>query len=354
MKTQNLMRLLFKLRIYIINILLVLIIIYLILLNYQNAKKVKMAHKGILSGENFDSKKKQIEIESTETYTQSHTNKLTKPPNSVRLYPDLFKCKNYYDNSILNETIRNDYRIEADKSLHDKEIVRGVIIYFPIKKFQSFIDEFKWLYRSWIEMQKYEPVLWRTDLIIFMDVSLSIKMNKTDLFQKLNCTIENLRFLSKDSPMCTIRDYVSINNRNISTLNLTLLNSMSSMETYSHLFRDIDVFNQNENYSHADYFWLFYKKLKDLQHYSYIDSILMAFDGYTYFQNKFNFLLRSDIDVFLTPLFAKWLPLNCFDFIVGGGAYTHDFNIKRLQKAAKNIELQPGAVRNLGLFFALF
>ena len=90
-------------------------------------------------------------------------------------------------------------------------------------------------------------------------------------------------------------------------------------------------------------------KLKDLKHFSYIDSILMAFDGYNYFLDQFDFLLRSDIDVFLTPLFAKWLPLNCYDFIVGGGAYTHDFNIRRLQKAANIIGLKPGSIRNLGI-----
>ena len=79
-----------------------------------------------------------------------------------------------------------------------------------------------------------------------------------------------------------------------------------------------------------------------------MDSILVAFEGYDYFQNNFDFLLRSDLDIFLTPLFTTWLPLKCNDFIVGRGAYSGNFNMKRLQKAAQHVKLMPGSVRNLG------
>ena len=81
-----------------------------------------------------------------------------------------------------------------------------------------------------------------------------------------------------------------------------------------------------------------------MKEYNYLDSILIAFDGHEYFENKFNFLLRCDMDIFLTPLFGKWLPLNCNDFIVGRGAYNVDFNMKRLQKAAKKFNLEMGSV----------
>ena len=54
------------------------------------------------------------------------------------------------------------------------------------------------------------------------------------------------------------------------------------------------------------------------------------------------------MDVFLTPLFGKWLPRLCNDFNVGRGGFSHDFSVKRLSRAAKNVGLKPGLVRNLG------
>ena len=94
--------------------------------------------------------------------------------------------------------------------------------------------------------------------------------------------------------------------------------------------------------------WKFYGNLKKISSYSYIDSILVAFDGYSYFRNNFDFLLRSDMDVFLTPLFAKWLPMSCNHFITGRGAFSHDFNMKRLKKTAKLLKLEFADVWNLG------
>jgi hypothetical protein len=74
----------------------------------------------------------------------------------------------------------------------------------------------------------------------------------------------------------------------------------------------------------------------------------MAFDGFKYFENNFDFLMRSDIDVFLTPFFATWLPLNCYDFITGMGGYSHDFNMKRLRKSGQLMGLKFKEIRNLG------
>lgn len=54
------------------------------------------------------------------------------------------------------------------------------------------------------------------------------------------------------------------------------------------------------------------------------------------------------MDVFLTPLFAKWLPRNCNTFIAGRGAFSTDFNEKRLSRAAARINLKYAFERNLG------
>ncbi|MEI6431891.1 MAG: hypothetical protein WCP07_06895, partial [bacterium] len=82
----------------------------------------------------------------------------------------------------------------------------------------------------------------------------------------------------------------------------------------------------------------------------YTDSILMAFDGYEYFKSAgFDFLIRSDMDVFLTPLFSKWLPKSCNDFVVGGGAYSENFNRKRLKRIALDLGMEhAGADNRLG------
>ena len=259
------------------------------------------------------------------------------------IYPQLFKCDNYYNNSMLNETIRNNYSLVADESLHEFRFARGIVIYYPVEKHGGFESEFRWLYLSWIEMQKYEPSKWRTDLIIFMHVEvLNSKNNVKEFFEGLDCKTENIRNSKEDKPMCTIIDYVPIDKR-IQKFNNTYLKSIDPLVLFSHLYKDVNVFD-NDDVN----IWKFHAILKDLAHYGYLDSIMVAFEGYKYFQNKFDFLLRSDMDVFLTPLFAKWLPLNCNDFITGRGAYSGDFNMKRLQKAAKNVNLKPGDVRNLG------
>ena len=75
----------------------------------------------------------------------------------------------------------------------------------------------------------------------------------------------------------------------------------------------------------------------------------MAFDGYEYFKSAgFDFLIRSDMDVFLSPAFGSWLPSNCNDFIVGTGGYSHDFNRKRLARVANDLDLEHAGASNLG------
>ena len=54
------------------------------------------------------------------------------------------------------------------------------------------------------------------------------------------------------------------------------------------------------------------------------------------------------MDVFLTPLFARWLPRHCNDFNVGRGGFSHEFNDKRLSRAARLIGLEYAHVLNLG------
>ena len=257
-------------------------------------------------------------------------------------YPNLLDCQNSYNSSILKEEDRNNYNNEAHKSLNDLKIVRGVLLFYPALQYEYFEQEFRWLYRSWVEMLKHEPKLWRTDLIIFLDHELYLTTQKTT-FQEFNCSIKNIRKSKSDEPMCTIFDYVAIKSRNITFYNKDELDKINPEDVFRYLYKKVDVFSKNEKE-----LWKFYGKLKEITSYNYLDSILMAFDGYRYFKNNFDFLLRTDMDVFLTPFFAKWLPINCNDFIVGGGSFGHDFNMKRLKKAAKYMNLEFMDIRNLG------
>lgn len=70
---------------------------------------------------------------------------------------------------------------------------------------------------------------------------------------------------------------------------------------------------------------------------------------YEYFKAAgYDFLVRSDMDVFLTPLFATWLPRHCNDFNVGRGGYSTEFNAKRFGRIAQNLGLNYAGQQNLG------
>jgi hypothetical protein len=125
----------------------------------------------------------------------------------LKRYPDFLDCrKNILQKWSLNTSYTDDkqnlYGEQAADQTFQHRIVRGFLVYFPIEKTKYFQLEFRWLYRSWIEMQKHEPILWRTDLIVFIEDSI-------DLLKQLNCTFENKRKSESDEPMCTLLHYLA-------------------------------------------------------------------------------------------------------------------------------------------------
>ena len=259
----------------------------------------------------------------------------------LKKYPFYLECKTNYKNTVGLDD--NDYSKEALNDTHNIRIVKGVVVYFPIDKTDGFFHEFKWLYRSWIEMIKYEPSKWRTDLVVFIENDRA-KFNSSDFFlNQLNCSFDNRRTSANDKPMCTLINYIPIRKRE---LNFDKeFDVLESQDKYKHLLKNINIYHNDPKH-----FENFYKFLRtSLQTYSYVDSILMAFDGHQYFKTAgFDFLIRSDMDVFLTPLFALWLPKRCNDFYVGGGAYSNTFNRNRLKRIAKDLGLAHYGVSNLG------
>jgi hypothetical protein len=54
------------------------------------------------------------------------------------------------------------------------------------------------------------------------------------------------------------------------------------------------------------------------------------------------------MDVFLTPLFGKWLPRRCNEFIIGQGAYSVKYNTEKLGRIASDLELDYAGQENVG------
>lgn len=276
---------------------------------------------------------------SNENKLKQDEDEVDNPRDYLKKYPFFLDCNKQYKNIIDD----NDYSKPAMNETHKLRIVRAVTFYFPIEKEEDFVHEFRWLYRSWIEVLKYEPSKWRTDLIIFVEND-SKKFEKPEFFfNQLNCSFKHTRKRAEDEPMCTLLQYVPIRKRAFNLDNNYI--SLSANDKYHYLLNNISIYSKNSKHLAP-----FYSFLKDsLVTYNYADSILMSFDGYEYFKTAgFDFLIRSDIDVFLTPLFSIWLPMRCNDFYVGGGGYSNTFNQNRLKRIAKNIGLDYASARNLG------
>ena len=108
--------------------------------------------------------------------------------------------------------------------------------------------------------------------------------------------------------MSTIIDYRPINTRNIDPV---ISHENNETHVYSQLFNDFNIFDYiDEN------IYEFHSRLKNYDSNNLIDSILICFDGFKYFINIYDYILRSDLNIIFTPMFAKWQPLNCNDFVV--------------------------------------
>ena len=231
-----------------------------------------------------------------------------------------------------------DYLKAAPVETHEERILRGILVYFPIESTSHFKAEFKWLHRTWVEMIKQEPLKWRTDLILFAEKDDKYLKNDGAFFQDLGCSYDNRRKSGEEKPKCILIDFKSLKKRtNIKG------NTIQNKEDF--LLNKLNIFNKSEE-NLAPFYSYIYGNLKD---YGYTDSILMAFDGYNYFEEAgYDYLMRSDMDVFISPFAGKWLPRYCNDFIVGSGGFSEDFNNKRLGRVANDLGLEYAYVKNLG------
>ncbi|OQS07655.1 hypothetical protein THRCLA_00350 [Thraustotheca clavata] len=169
----------------------------------------------------------------------------------------------------------------------DIEFVRAAVIFLPTKDNANFLSEFRWFHRSWIEMIKYQPSNWRTDIIVFSDGPIS-------LIDALNCT--NVPRLSRFEP-----------------------NKCVGVQNYTKL--------QNENFTYA-----------------YADSVnVLAVDNPA--TEGYDWILRTDIDTFLTPAFSTWKPDK---LAVGRGEYCYDGTAERLARISLDLNLTKATIDNVG------
>jgi hypothetical protein len=141
-------------------------------------------------------------------------------------------------------------------------IRRAIVVHFPVARASVHLPELKWLYLSWIETIATQPAHWRTDLLIYSSAS--------SIFDDLGCyPIER----NSSANSCLWIDYDSIWTR-------------SDTGRFQSIREHVPSWCR-----HLDSLAIL------LEH----DAILFTYD----------YILRTDLDVFLTPRFARYVPRNC-------------------------------------------
>ena len=195
-------------------------------------------------------------------------------------------------------------------------ILRGILIFYPTDQEAHFLPELFWLYRSWIEMMKSESSLWRTDLIIYAD-------NYISNLQQLGCLHNQIRINRDEPPQCRVFLYKRIRLRSEQNVN----------RSNEHLFQQFD-----SNRSAL--------LVKHLRRYDYVDSINIIAECYPSFA-IYDYILRTDMDVFLTMNFAHFVPVND-TLLVGRGGYSTTFNMARLRRISRDMQWSYAELTNLG------
>ncbi|KDO26386.1 hypothetical protein SPRG_08189 [Saprolegnia parasitica CBS 223.65] len=166
-------------------------------------------------------------------------------------------------------------------------MTRAAVVYMPSEIQGRFVRQLRWFLRSWQAMAEFEPAKWRTDILVFTDKHLPV-------YDELNCT-SRVRSSPAEPNACII------------------MASYTSVKS--------DAFK-----------------------YSFADSVNVvavespALDPYDY-------LLRTDIDTFLTPAFATWQPSK---LIVGQGSYLGSTTSARLEEIAAELKWAKPTVGNIG------
>jgi hypothetical protein len=192
-------------------------------------------------------------------------------------------------------------------------ILRALLLFYPNDQESDFLCEFRWFYRSWTEMMANESALWRTDVIVYAS-------EYAPVFKNLGCLYEQVRTTSEERPQCRVFSYIRIKDR-------------IAKHEPSSKYQTIDKQRSQTVYEH-------------LRSYGYIDSINTVFEFNASFL-VYDFILRTDMDCFLTDDFALYVPYNR-SVLVGRGGYSTDFNSRRLKRIARDMNWTYADKNSLG------
>jgi hypothetical protein len=195
----------------------------------------------------------------------------------------------------------------------ERKILRALLTFYPNDQKDVFEPEFRWFYRSWIEMMNNESSLWRTDFIVYASEYESI-------FKNLDCVYDQIRTTSEEKPQCRIFPYIRIKNR-------------VSTHDPSSKYQIIDKQRSQLLYT-------------NLRNYGYIDSINTVFE-YNLSYLIYDYILRTDLDCFLTRNFAFYVPYDN-SLLVGRGGYSTAFNNQRLKRIAHDMNWEYANKNSLG------
>lgn len=207
--------------------------------------------------------------------TRSSTDSITEF-NFLERYPQLLACKHNYNTWQRvdpSSSSTHNYSSPSPRELHKLRITRAIVVYFPIDARTNFEYELRGLYRSWVEMQKHEPAMWRTDLIVFIERNQSVFNDSEFFLNRLSCRFENVRRSPEDSPMCTLIDYLALEKRVLASEKLDF-NNLDNL--YSFLLKNVDIFNSERTNQIGTFLYFLQNQLSN---YRYLNSILIAFEG---------------------------------------------------------------------------
>ncbi len=181
-----------------------------------------------------------------------------------------------------------------------RNIRRAILVYFPIERSGVFISELKWLYLSWIETIQSQPIDWQTDLFIYSLPS--------PYLDELGCNENNQKSTRNN---CIRIHYNSLWDKTRNESELVRL-IQSKVPKWSRHLDSLGILMENSE-----------------------------------FLNQYDYILRTDIDVFLTPQFANYIPFDC-SFQVGLGGYSIDYSTHKLSRIAQTLNLYNVNLTDIG------
>ncbi|CAK4520867.1 unnamed protein product [Aphanomyces euteiches] len=185
----------------------------------------------------------------------------------------------------------NSKLLTFDNGISDV-FVRAAVVFLPYSDSNDrFMKQFRWFHLSWKTMLEHQPKLWRTDIVVFTDGDIP-------LLKELDC-VKTIRKSNDDPNRCIIVD------------------------TYTKV------------------------KSKDFD-YGFADSInVVAIDSAA--TKPYDWILRTDIDTFLTPVFASWKPFKLTVGSVSGYCFDGETTCDRLKTIAKKLNLaEPNYTKDVG------